>query len=259
MPLKSFIEVSPDSHFPLENLPCGVFQPRQGKPRVGVAIGDLIIDLSALEELGHFRSTEFQNKRVFSEESLNSFLRLGRPAWRKTREILQHVLSADTQILRDDARLREKVFHAQKDVAMKLPVRIGNYTDFYSSYHHAHNVGTMLRGPENAVMPNWKWLPVAYHGRASSVVVGGTDVRRPSGQTKAPDAATPMFGPSKSFDYELEMAFLIGPGNSLGEQVPIDRAAEHIFGLVLMKDWSARDIQPWEDHALCRLLSEKSA
>ena len=166
MPLKSFIEVSPDSHFPLENLPFGVFQPRQGKPRVGVAVGDLIIDLSALEELGHFQSSEFRNQKVFSEDSLNSFLRLGRPAWRKTREILQHLLSADTPILRDDARLREKVFHAQKDVAMKVPARIGNYTDFYSSYHHAHNVGTMLRGPENALMPNWKWLPVAYHGRA---------------------------------------------------------------------------------------------
>src|SRR5205814_795233 len=234
MALKSFIEVSTDSHFPLENLPFGVFQPRQGKPRVGVAVGDLIIDLSALEELGHFRSPEFQNQTVFSEESVNSFLRLGRPAWKKTREILQHLLSADTQILREDARLREKVFHAQKDVAMKLPVRIGNYTDFYSSYHHAHNVGTMLRGPENALMPNWKWLPVAYHGRASSIVISGTAVRRPSGQAKSPDAAAPVFGPTKSLDYELEMAFLIGPGNSLGEPVPIDRAMNHVFGFVLM-------------------------
>src|SRR5512133_2032041 len=129
MPLKSFIEVSSDSHFPLENLPFGVFQPRQGKPRVGVAIGDLIIDLSALEELGHFRSSEFQNQKVFSEDSLNSFLRLGRSAWRKTRDILQHLLSADTSILRDDARLRAKIFHGQKDVTMKLPARSGDYTD----------------------------------------------------------------------------------------------------------------------------------
>src|SRR3954451_8916739 len=259
MALKSFIEVSLDSHFPLENLPFGVFQPRQGKTRVGVAIGDLILDLSALEELGHFRSPKFQDRRVFSEVSLNSFLALGRPAWRKTREILQHLLSTETATLRDDARLREKVFHAQKDVAMKLPVRIGNYTDFYSSYHHAHNVGTMLRGPENALMPNWKWLPVAYHGRASSIVVSGMDVRRPSGQTKAPDAATPTFGPSKSFDYELEMAFLIGPGNSLGEPVPIDRAADHIFGLVLMNDWSARDIQAWEYQPLGPFLGKNFA
>ena len=181
MPLKSFIEVPPDSHFSIQNLPFGVFQPREGKPRVGVAIGDLIVDLSILEELGHFQSAEFQDRRVFSEDSLNSFLALGQPAWRGTREILQHLLSAEKATLRDDTRLREKVFHAQKDVTMKLPTRIGNYTDFYSSYHHAHNVGTMLRGPENALMPNWKWLPVAYHGRASSVVVSGTDVRRPSG------------------------------------------------------------------------------
>src|SRR5215813_2134285 len=261
MPLKSFIEVSPDSHFPLENLPFGVFQPRSrgGKARVSVAIGDWIIDLSALEELGHFQSSEFQNQKVFAEDSLNSFLALGRPAWRKTRDILQHLLSANTPVLRDDIRLREKIFHAQKDVTMKLPARIGNYTDFYSSYHHAHNVGTMLRGPENALMPNWKWLPVAYHGRASSVVVSGTDVRRPSGQTKAPDATAPTFGPTKSFDYELEMAFLIGPGNSLGEAVPIDRAADHIFGLVLMNDWSARDIQAWEYQPLGPFLAKNFA
>src|SRR5438874_2652488 len=259
MALRSFVEVSPDSYFPIQNLPFGIFQPKQGKPRVGVAIGDLITDLSVLEELGHFRSPEFRDQKVFSEDSLNTFLALGRPAWRKTREVLQHLLSTETPTLRDNARLRGKVFYAQKDAAMKLPARICNYTDFYSSYHHAHNVGTMLRGPENALMPNWKWLPVAYHGRASSVVVSGTDVRRPSGQTKAPDAAAPAFGPTKSFDYELETAFLIGPGNSLGEPIPIDRASDHIFGLVLMNDWSARDIQAWEYQALGPFLAKNFA
>ena len=193
---------------------------------------------------------------MFSEESLNSFLALGRPAWRKTREVLQHLLAADAPILRDDPVIGARVFHAQKDVIMKLPVSIGNYTDFYSSYHHAHNVGTMLRGPENALMPNWKWLPVAYHGRASSVVISGTDVRRPSGQIKPPDASEPMFSASKSLDYELEMAFLIGPGNSLGAPVPIDRAMDHIFGLVLMNDWSARDIQAWEYQPLGPFLAK---
>ena len=265
MPLRSFIDVAPDSHFPIQNLPFGVFQPKQAKPRVGVAIGDLIVDLSVLEELGHFRPAEFQKpalsasrtgRNVFSEDSLNAFLTLGRPAWRKTREILQHLLSAETPALRDDAKLRARVFHAQKDVLMKLPARIGNYTDFYSSYHHAHNVGTMLRGPENALMPNWKWLPVAYHGRASSVVVSGTDVRRPSGQTKPPDASAPVFGPTKSLDYELEMAFLIGHGNSLGDPVSIDRAVDHIFGLALMNDWSARDIQAWEYQPLGPFLAK---
>src|SRR5438874_6705887 len=256
MALRSFVEVSPDSDFPIQNLPFGVFQPKQDKPRVGVAIGDRVVDLSALEELGHFQSPEFQGRKVFSEESLNSFLALGRPAWRKTREILQHLLAADTPILRDDPVIRGRVFHAQGDVIMKLPVSIGNYTDFYSSYHHAHNVGTMLRGPENALMPNWKWLPVAYHGRASSVVISGTDVRRPSGQIKPPDASEPMFGASKSLDYELEMAFLIGPGNSLAAPVPIDRAMDHIFGLVLMNDWSARDIQAWEYQPLGPFLAK---
>ena len=255
-PLRSFIEVPAGSHFPIQNLPFGIFQPKDGKSRVGVAIGDLIVDLSILEGLGHFRSPEFQAHPVFSEDSLNSFLALGRPAWRKTREILQYLLSAETPTLRDDVRLREKAFHAQKDVTMKLPTRIGNYTDFYSSYHHAHNVGTMLRGPENALMPNWKWLPVAYHGRASSVVISGTDVRRPHGQIKPPDASAPVFGPTKSLDYELEMAFLIGPGNSLGEPVPIDRAIDHIFGFVLMNDWSARDIQAWEYQPLGPFLAK---
>jgi fumarylacetoacetase len=255
-PLRSFIEVPANSHFPIQNLPFGVFQPKQGKPRVGVAIGDLVVDLSVLEEFDHFRSPEFQEQKVFSEDSLNKFLALGRPAWRKTREILQYLLSTETPNLRDHARLREKVFHVQKDVAMKLPARIGNYTDFYSSYHHAHNVGTMLRGPENALMPNWKWLPVAYHGRASSVVISGTDVRRPSGQTKSPDAAAPTFGPTKSLDYELEMALLTGPGNSLGEPVPINRAVDHVFGFVLMNDWSARDIQAWEYQPLGPFLAK---
>jgi fumarylacetoacetase len=256
MPLRSFIEIAKGSHFSIQNLPFGVFQPQQAKPRVGVAIGDLIVDLSVLEELGHFRSSEFRDRQVFSEDSLNAFLALGRPAWRKTREMVQHLLSVETATLRDDSKLRARIFHAQKDVLMKLPVRIGNYTDFYSSYHHAHNVGTMLRGPENALMPNWKWLPVAYHGRASSVVISGTDVRRPSGQTKPPDASAPVFGPTKSLDYELEMAFLVGPGNSLGEPVPIERATDCIFGLVLMNDWSARDIQAWEYQPLGPFLAK---
>lgn len=255
-PLKSFIEVSPDSHFPIQNLPFGIFQPAQGEPRVGVAIGEFVLDLSVLEELGHFQGPEFQGRRVFSEGALNAFFALGRPAWRKAREVIQHLLAAETPDLRDDAALRDRVFHAQKDVTMLLPARIGDYTDFYSSYHHAHNVGTMLRGPENALMPNWKWLPVAYHGRASSIVASGAEVRRPHGQTKPPDAAAPLFGPSRSFDFELEAAFFIGQGNALGDPVPVERAAEHIFGLVLMNDWSARDVQAWEYQPLGPFLAK---
>ena len=254
MALKSFIEVAPDSHFPLENLPFGVFSPRQGQPRVGVALGDFVIDLSVLEESGFCR--EIGTASIFAADSLNPFLALGRPAWRRVRGTLQSLFSAENPRLRDDQNLRRKVLHERDKVRMHLPARIGDYTDFYSSYHHAHNVGTMLRGAENALMPNWKWLPVAYHGRSSSIVVSGTDVRRPHGQTKPPDAAAPVFGPSKSFDYELETAFLIGPGNSLGESIPIDRAADHIFGLVLMNDWSARDIQAWEYQPLGPFLAK---
>jgi fumarylacetoacetase len=254
MALRSFIDVAPESHFPLENLPFGVFKPRGGEARIGVALGDYVVDLAALANAGHLRA--IGEPDIFARDSLNSFLELGRPAWRKTRELLQNLLSANTPTLRDDKKLREQVLHQQSEVAMQLPVKIGNYTDFYSSYHHAHNVGTMLRGPENALMPNWKWLPVAYHGRASSVVVSGTEVRRPRGQIKPPDAPSPVFGPSKSLDFELETAFLIGPGNSLGKPVPIENASDHIFGLVLMNDWSARDIQAWEYQPLGPFLAK---
>jgi fumarylacetoacetase len=254
MPLKSFIDIAPDSHFPLENLPFGIFKPRDGAGRVGVALGEYVVDLAVLQEKGLLDVA--QGRQVFAQDSLNAFLALGRPAWQKARKALQDLLAAGTATLRDDAKLRERVFHSQRQVTMQLPARIGDYTDFYSSYHHAHNVGTMLRGPENALMPNWKWLPVAYHGRASSIVVSGADVRRPQGQIKPADAAAPVFGPTKSFDYELEMAFLIGPGNALGRPVPIDRAVDHIFGFVLMNDWSARDIQAWEYQPLGPFLAK---
>ncbi len=256
MALKSFINVPRDSHFPLENLPFGVFKPREGPARIGVALGEEVVDLAALEEAGLLKDLPPETAAATTRDSLNEFLALGRPAWRKVREILQKLLSADTATLRDDTKLRDRACHRQADVTMQLPAKIGSYTDFYSSYHHAHNVGTMLRGPENALMPNWKWLPVAYHGRASSVVASGTDVRRPQGQIKPPDAAAPVFGPTKSLDYELEMAFLIGPGNSLGQAVPIDQALDHIFGFVLMNDWSARDIQAWEYQPLGPFLAK---
>ncbi|HST31345.1 MAG TPA: fumarylacetoacetase [Chthoniobacterales bacterium] len=254
MPLKSFIDVPSDSHFPLENLPFGVFKARDGTARIGVAIGDHVVDLPELERAGFFK--DLPASAALTSDALNGFLALGRPAWRKVRQILQKLLAAETSILRDDTKLRERVFHRQADVEMQLPVKIGNYTDFYSSYYHAHNVGTMLRGPENALMPNWKWLPVAYHGRASSVVVSGTDVRRPKGQIKPPDGPSPVFGPTKSLDYELETAFLIGPANSLGQPISIDQAADHIFGFVLMNDWSARDIQAWEYQPLGPFLAK---
>ncbi len=255
-PSPSFIDVAAESHFPLQNLPFGVFKPANGPARAGVAIGDMIIDLHVLEEKGFLLVPEFGGRAAFGDDSLNTFLSLGRPAWRKTRQTLQHLLAAETPDLRDDAELRGQLFHRQSDVTMQLPARIGDYTDFYSSFHHAHNVGTMLRGPETALMPNWKWLPVGYHGRASSIVPSGTEVRRPRGQIKPPDATSPIFAASRSLDFELETAFLIGPGNSLGQPIPIDRAEEHIFGMVLMNDWSARDVQTWEYQPLGPFLAK---
>ena len=255
-PLRSFIDVPPESHFPIQNLPYGIFRPRNGSARVGVAIGDQVLDLAALEEKRLVQIPGAADERVFANDSLNRFLSLGQSAWHETRQRLQYLLAADTPELRDNAELRAQLFHPQKDVAMQLPARIGDYTDFYSSYDHAQNVGTMLRGAENALMPNWKWLPVGYHGRASSIVVSGTEVRRPKGQMKPPDAAEPMFGPTRSLDYELETAFYIGPGNSLGDPIPIDHAHEHIFGLVLMNDWSARDVQAWEYQPLGPFLAK---
>ncbi len=256
-PQRSFVDVAPDSHFPIQNLPFGVFEPRTGgSSRVGVAIGDYVLDLCTLEDRGLFVTPEFQGHRVFGDPALNAFLALGRPAWRKAREIIQYLLNAETAALRDDAAWRAQALIPQADVRMRLPARIGDYTDFYSSYHHANNVGTMLRGAENALMPNWKHLPVGYHGRASSIVVSGANVRRPCGQTKAADAPAPSFGPTKSLDYELETAFLIGPGSALGERIPIDHATDHIFGLVLMNDWSARDVQGWEYQPLGPFLAK---
>ncbi|HEY2712356.1 MAG TPA: fumarylacetoacetase [Chthoniobacterales bacterium] len=255
-PLHSFVELSPESHFPIQNLPYGIFRPRGGKARAGVAIGDLVLDIGLLEEEGFFRKLDLGPRPVFDHDFLNSFLALRRPAWSGMRESLQELLAARTGTLRDNRSLRERAFHRQAEVTMQLPARIGDYTDFYSSYNHAFNVGTMFRGPENALMPNWKWLPIAYHGRASSIVPSGVEVRRPRGQTKLPQAATPSFGPSGALDFELETAFFIGPPNELGKPVPIAEALDHIFGLVLMNDWSARDIQTWEYQPLGPFLAK---
>src|SRR5262249_13063140 len=182
----------------------------------------------------------------FRAATLNPFMALGRPAWAEARSRISRLLRSDEPTLRDHVRLREHALVPMAEVEMLLPADIGDYIDFYSSREHATNVGTMLRGPENALMPNWLHLPVAYHGRASSLVVSDTDIRRPKGQSKAADASAPTFGSSRSLDFELEMGFFIGPGNKLGEPIPIHAAPEHIFGMVLVNDWSARDIQAWE-------------
>ncbi|XP_039142331.1 fumarylacetoacetase [Dioscorea cayenensis subsp. rotundata] len=248
MGLKSFVDVPRDSHFPLENLPFGVFRPAGGEPaRPGVAIGDYVLDLAAIASAGLFDGPVLGNhSQCFLESSLNLFLGMGRPAWKEARLTIQRLLSADEPTLRDNASLRKKALLPMSEVEMLLPVVIGDYTDFFSSYYHAKNCGTMFRGPENAVSQNWYHLPIAYHGRASSVVISGTDVIRPRGQGHPVGNSPPYFGPSQKMDFELEMAAIVGPGNELGRPVGVDEAADRIFGLVLMNDWSARDIQAWE-------------
>jgi len=245
--LRSFIPVEPESHFPIQNLPYGVFRRRSGNnPAIGVAIGDFVLDLAFLDEQNLLATPSFGGRRVFTESTLNAFMALGPATWREARQTISRLLREDEPTLRDNEPLRERALVPMTEIEVLLPVEIGDYTDFYSSREHAHNVGVMLRGPDNALMPNWLHLPVAYHGRSSSIVVSGTDLHRPLGQTKADDAETPMFGPSRNVDFELEMGFFIGPGNALGRPIPIDRAQEHIFGMVLVNDWSARDIQKWE-------------
>lgn len=258
--LKSFIEVSPDSHFPIQNLPFGVFSLKVGgDTTIGTAIGDYVLDLSVLEEKGLFKRTALGNNKVFSGKSLNSFMPMGREAWKQVRIVLQTILSEDNPTLRDDEGLKQASLIPMKDVKMCMPVEIGDYTDFYSSKEHATNVGIMFRGRENALMPNWLHLPVAYHGRASSVVVSGTDIVRPKGQTKPADSDSPVFGPCRLMDFELETGFFIGTGNKLSESIPVENAKEHIFGMVLVNDWSARDIQTWEYQPLGPFLAKNFA
>lgn len=247
MALQSFVEVHSDSHFPIQNLPYGVFKPEPGSsPRPGVAIGDYVLDLSELSSAGLFDGPLLKNSDCFLQPNLNKFVSLGRPAWKEARATLQKLLSANEPALRDNAALRQKTLVPMNRVELLLPIAIGDYTDFFCSLHHTKNCGIIFRGPQNPVLENWYHLPVAYHGRASSVVISGTDIVRPRGQGHPIGGSTPYFGPSLKLDFELEMASVIGPGNELGKPVDINEAADHIFGLVLMNDWSARDIQGWE-------------
>ncbi len=243
--MKSFIPTRPDSPFPIQNLPYGIFSPAGDAPRPGVAIGDKVLDLSVLEDRDLLDVAAIRKERPFAQASLNAFMQLGRPVWKETRAAIADLLGEDNPTLRDDEALRREAFHSRAEATMHLPAAIGDYTDFYSSREHATNVGTMFRGKENALKPNWLHLPVGYHGRASSVIPSGRDVRRPRGQTK-PDDGPPEFRASRLLDFELEMGFFVGDGNTLGDPVGIDKADDHIFGLVLVNDWSARDIQKWE-------------
>ena len=251
---RSFIEVSPESDFSIHNLPYGIFSTKENpSPRVGTRLGDFIVDLAFLDEQNMFD----RQYGFFADASLNRFMSAGGEVWRNIRGRLTELLSEGGDSLWEEA-IRVRALTEAHEVTMHLPVEIGDYTDFYASREHATNVGVMFRGRENALMPNWLHLPVGYHGRASSVVVSGTDVVHPRGQVKPKDAPL-EFTASRQLDFELEMGFFIGTGNNLGEPITIENAHEHIFGMVLLNDWSARDIQAWEYQPLGPFLAKNFA
>lgn len=243
--LKSWVEVKAHSDFPIQNLPFGIFRTGKKTARAGVAIGERIIDLAELARAGFMNEIDLP-AGVFEEQYLNSFMALGRQKARQVRNRISALLRAENTELRDAKHLHDDILVQQREAELLMPVKVGDYTDFYSSIEHATNVGTMFRDPNNALLPNWRHLPVGYHGRASSIVVSGVPVRRPKGQSKNPDQELPVFGPSKRLDFELEMAFITCGETKMGERIPTSRAEDFIFGFVLFNDWSARDIQSWE-------------
>jgi fumarylacetoacetase len=242
--LRSFIDVAPDSHFPIQNLPYGVFSAKDGlAPRVGVAIGDYVLDLWQLAQDCRFDVVE---PAVFAAPQLNPFMALGPKVWSSTRARISELLRQDHPELRDNEKLRKRALVPMADAKLHLPFTVSGYTDFYSSKEHATNVGVMFRGKDNALQPNWLHMPIGYNGRASTVVVSGTPVRRPRGQLKPPTAEVPSFGPCKRLDFELEMGVVVGQPSVMGEMLKEKQAEEMIFGFVILNDWSARDIQQWE-------------
>lgn len=243
--LKSWVEVPRGSDFPIQNLPFGIFKTDYFPPGAGVAIGDHVLDLGYLHENGFLDGLGLP-VGIFNQKNLNGFLTLGRKKGREVRQRISELLRHDNDELKSNVVAHEMALLKRNEVEMVLPVKIGNYTDFYSSEEHAVNVGSMFRDPKNALLPNWKHLPVGYHGRASSIVVSGTPIHRPKGQIKPGDSELPVFCPSQKLDFELEMAFITCSETKLGSSISVKEAEEHIFGMVLFNDWSARDIQQWE-------------
>jgi fumarylacetoacetase len=243
--LKSWIEVPKNSDFPIQNLPFGIFKTKYLTPVAGVAIGEYVLDLVYLHENGYLDGLELPTG-IFNQRYLNDFLSLGRKKIREVRERISELLRVDNDELRSNGPACEIALVPTQEVQMLMPVRVPNYTDFYSSEEHATNVGSMFRDPKNALLPNWKHIPIGYHGRASSIVVSGTPILRPKGQIKLPDAESPVFSPSKKLDFELEVAFITCGETKLGQSISTTNAENYIAGFVLFNDWSARDIQQWE-------------
>ena len=239
--METWIDIPKNSDFSIHNIPFGIFSTKDSKKRVGTAIGDMILDLKLSSDLGVFDNLTF-DYNVFENEYLNDFISLGKSITNNVRLIIQKELSDSSSVLRNQSNLLIN----QSDVEMHLPLKIGDYTDFYSSIEHATNIGSMFRDPSNPLLPNWKHIPVGYHGRVSSIVVSGIDIYRPKGQVLLPDKKTPSFQLSSRVDFELEMGFVIGKNSNLGESISTSEAEDYIFGKVLFNDWSARDIQKWE-------------
>jgi fumarylacetoacetase len=243
--LSSWIEVPANSDFPIYNLPLGVIKHKNGNISAATAIGDYVIDLSVLHRLGYFNGVSLP-ERIFENPFLNDFIALGKPLWHSLRKRIKALLSIENGELRDNKKATAEALHKMNEVELLMPVKVGDYTDFYSSKEHATNVGSMFRDPKNALLPNWLHLPVAYHGRSSSILVSGRNFHRPKGQVTPPGIDKPSFSPSKAMDFELEMAFIIGKSTELGQSVYTQDADNYIFGMTLFNDWSARDIQRWE-------------
>ncbi len=249
--------------FPIQNLPFGIFHRVDDKDdpspaRTGMAIGDYVLDLTACHDEGWFTGAADRAGAALAAPALNHVMALGRETWRAVRTQASALLATDSPVYRSNRRLGDHILVPMAEAEMLLPAMVGDYTDFYASVHHATNVGSMFR-PDNPLLPNYKWLPIGYHGRASSLVVSGTPVRRPRGQIKDPKADVPEYAPSRSLDYEMEVGCIIGVGNALGTPVPITAAESHLFGLCLVNDWSARDLQSWEYQPLGPFLAKNFA
>ena len=239
---KSWLDVPVDSDFPIQNIPFGVFLTKENIVTVGTRIGDYAIDLGALQQLNYFEGIELTDD-MFMQDTLNDFISDGKKTWRLVRNRIADIFDETNPKLRDNDKHKEVVVFKISEVEMQLPVLIGDYTDFYSSKEHATNVGKMFRDPENALLPNWLHIPVGYHGRSSTIIPSGIPVHRPMGQTLPNGETTPVFGPSRLVDFELETAFITTDVNIMGENIPVYEAEDYIFGMVLLNDWSARDMQ----------------
>ncbi len=255
---KSWLEVPATSDFPIQNIPFGVFLTKENVVTVGTRIGDYAIDLGALQQLNYFEGIELTDD-MFMQDTLNDFISDGKKTWRLVRNRIADIFDEKNPKLRDNEKDKDIIIFNIIDVEMQLPVLIGDYTDFYSNKEHATNIGKILGVTENALFSNWHHLPVAYHGRSSSIIPSGIPVHRPLGQTLPYGEETPVFGPSRCVDFELETAFITTDANIMGENIPISEVEDYIFGMVLMNDWTARDLQKWESVPLGPFLSKNFA